>query len=205
VYRDVSYTTTTRADKHFSQGGSAGPILSIKPAAETFMFAQRRCRYLPTLHGSHPMLRQDYQSDSSSVVEADRRYFTLAQANRALVLVRRIAADIVCQYAHLSDLQEALEAASEKECEVVRGGLLETIERLQSCLEELDDLGVELADWSRGIVNFPTLVDSRCVLLSWEPGQERIRYWYEAEEGLAGRQSIDTLPAAPPLTASSRP
>jgi hypothetical protein len=145
------------------------------------------------------MLQQDYQSEMPPVVEADRRYFTPAEANRALVLVRRIAADIVRQYAHLGDLQEMLEAASACECEVVRGELLETIERLQSCLEELDDLGVELADWSRGIVNFPTRVDGRCVLLNWEPGQDRIRTWHEAEDGLAGRQPIETLPVAKPL------
>ncbi len=151
------------------------------------------------------MLHQHYQSENASVIEADRRYFTLAQANRALVLVRRIATDIVNQYAQLSDLQEAMEIASNEESETVRGKLLETIERLQSCLEELDDLGVELADWSRGIVNFPSIVDGRCVLLSWEPGQERIRTWHEAEEGLAGRQPIETLPTSRPLATVRRP
>jgi hypothetical protein len=150
------------------------------------------------------MFHQSYYSEGPAVVEVDRRCFTPAEADRALVLVRRIAADIVRQYAYLGDLQEALEAAPAARGEAIRLGLLETIERLQSCLEELDDLGVELADWSRGIVNFPSRVDGRRVLLSWEPGQDRIRYWHEVEDGLAGRQPIETLPAAQPLAASQR-
>lgn len=149
------------------------------------------------------MITHEDPADPPSTLEADRHYFTPDQANRALVLVKRITADIVRRYSRLGDLQEALEAATGPAAEDVRGELLETIEHLQTHLEELDDLGVELVDWSRGIVNFPAKVDGRCVLLCWEPGQDRIRYWHEAEEGFAGRQPIETLPA-PPLAATRR-
>jgi hypothetical protein len=145
------------------------------------------------------MITHEDPTESSATLEADRHYFTPDQAGRALVLVKRIAADIVRRYARLGDLQEALETAAGPAGEDVRSELLDTIERLQTHLEELDDIGVELVDWSRGIVNFPAKVDGRCVLLCWEPGQERITYWHEVEDGLAGRQPIETLPAAQPL------
>jgi hypothetical protein len=141
------------------------------------------------------MIAHDDPPESPATIEADRHYWTADQANRALVLVKRIAADIVRRYARLGDLQEALDRATGPAEEDVRGELLDTIEHLQTHLEELDDLGVELVDWSRGIVNFPAKVDGRCVLLCWEAGQERIGYWHEVEEGFAGRQPIETLPA----------
>ena len=145
------------------------------------------------------MLACDDPPDAPATLEADRHYFTPSQANRALVLVKRIAADIVRRYARLGDLQEALDRTTGMAAEDLRGELLETIEHLQTHLEELDDVGAELVDWSRGIINFPARVDGRCVLLCWELGQERITYWHEVEEGFAGRQPIETLPAAQPL------
>lgn len=141
------------------------------------------------------MITHEDPADSPAVLESDRRYFALTEANRALVLVKRIVADIVRRYARLGDLQEVLETASGPAAEDVRAELLDVIERLQTHLEELDDIGVELVDWSRGIVNFPAKVDGRCVLLCWQPGEDRITYWHEAEDGLAGRQPIENLPA----------
>lgn len=150
------------------------------------------------------MLTHDNLSDRPATIEADRRYFTPGQADRALILVRRIVADIVRRYARLGDLQEALDRAAGVAGEAVRAELLATIEHLQTHLEELDEIGVELVDWSRGIVNFPAKVDGRCVLLCWEPGQERISYWHEVEDGFAGRQPIETLPTASPLVTMAR-
>lgn len=150
------------------------------------------------------MITHDDPTASPAAIETDRRYFTPDQADRALVLVKRIAVDIVRRYARLGDLQEALEQAAGPAGEAVRAELLVTIDHLQTHLEELDDVGVELVDWSRGIVNFPAKVDGRCVLLCWEPGQERITYWHEVEEGFAGRQPIDSLPATRPLAATGR-
>ena len=126
-----------------------------------------------------------------------KRFFTLAEANRAIVLIKRIVADVVVGYARMGDLQETLEAASGKadRCsEPMRQELLRTVERLQRCMEELDEVGVELVDWSRGIVDFECLADGRSVCLCWEHGQDRIAFWHEIDSGFAGRQPIETLP-----------
>ena len=42
-------------------------------------------------------------------ISAGEKIFTLAQANRALVLVRRIVEDIVSDYARVLEYQEVLE------------------------------------------------------------------------------------------------
>ncbi|MFA6134237.1 MAG: DUF2203 domain-containing protein [Phycisphaerae bacterium] len=126
------------------------------------------------------------------------RLFTVPEANRALVLVKRIIADIVVGYARLGDLQEAIDAGGEATggngCDTVRQELLSTVERLQRCMEELDEVGVELVDWSRGIVDFPSAADGRKICLCWQHGQERVAQWHEVDAGSAQRQSIETLP-----------
>jgi len=136
-----------------------------------------------------------YRTQRGAEFLPDRKYFAVAEADRALVLIKRIIADVVCHYSRLGDLQEALEACPDEQAEAVRRDLLATIERLQSCLEELDDAGVELVDWSRGIVNFPCVADGRCVYLCWEHGEKRIGFWHETDEGFAERQPLDALPA----------
>jgi hypothetical protein len=144
------------------------------------------------------MTAVDYGMDDAPGAECRVRYFTVAEANRSLVLVKRIVADIVRHYAGLGDLQETLEAAAacgaRKQSDSARDELLRTVEKLQACLEELEEIGVELKDWSRGIVDFPCRVDAQEVYLCWEHGQDQVAYWHEVQDGYAGKQPITTLP-----------
>jgi hypothetical protein len=143
------------------------------------------------------MTRLGYGTDDLASRSRRRRLFTVGEANRALLLVKRIVVDIVVGYARLNDLQETLEAAADTQSrlsEPIRQEVLGTIERLQRCTEELDEVGVNLVDWSRGIVDFPSKADGREVCLCWEHGQGKVTQWHEVEAGLAGRQSLETLP-----------
>jgi len=127
-----------------------------------------------------------------------KRLFTLAEANRSLVLVRRIVADVIVEHARMLDLQELLEAAEDKQADEqadeARRALLKTAGRLRSCLAELDDVGVELADWSLGVVDFPCLAGGRQVQLCWQYGESKVGHWHELGAGFTGRQGLDTLP-----------
>jgi len=129
-----------------------------------------------------------------------RRYFSVEEANRALVLVRRIVSDVIVEYARLVDLQEMIEEAEESEMPQEAADshdlLVDTVDRLQRCLEELDQVGVELKDWSQGLVDFPCFVGDREVCLCWRYGEKQVGHWHETHGGFAGRKSIDTLPAA---------
>jgi len=126
-----------------------------------------------------------------------KRHFTLAEANRAVVLVRRVIADVVAEYAHMLDLLEAMEvaedSAAEEYLDQAHEDLAVTSQRLRMCLEELDDVGVELADWSAGAVTFPSTAGGREVRLCWEHGEPRILYWMEADQPHQGQQPIESL------------
>ncbi len=133
-----------------------------------------------------------------TAVQPRHRHFTVEQADRALVLIRRIVADVIVDYQRLLDLNEVMEAAcaagGNDRIEACRDALLSTVEKLQNCLGELAEIGVELRDWGLGVVDFPAMADGREVFLCWQFGEPRVMHWHEQEAGDAGRQSLDTLP-----------
>ncbi|MDQ3686652.1 MAG: DUF2203 domain-containing protein, partial [Acidobacteriota bacterium] len=56
---------------------------------------------------------------------------------------------------------------------------------------ELDALGVQIKDYERGLIDFPTLREGRVVLLCWQLGEgDSIEWWHDMEAGFAGRQPI---------------
>lgn len=125
--------------------------------------------------------------------------FTVSKANRALVLVRRVVADVVEGYHRVLELQETLEAvpsgSASPAVQAARAELARTVQRLHTCLEELEYVGVELRDFALGIVDFPCLVDSRHAYLCWRLGERSVRYWHELGEGFAERQPVQTMAA----------
>ena len=128
-----------------------------------------------------------------------RRHFTVAQADRSLVLLKRIVADVILGYQVLFDLQEVLEAAEAHgrtmQIHACRSKLQSAVDKLQDCLDELNEMGVEIRDWALGVVDFPAMADGREVYLCWQFGEPRMMYWHEYDAGDAGRQPIETLPA----------
>lgn len=128
---------------------------------------------------------------------ATRRYFSPAEATRALVLVRKIVADVVGQYGRMIDLQEEMETAQGSgagdRTESVQRELVDAARRLQGFATELDDVGVELKDWSLGIVDFPCLIDGREAYLCWRHGEARVEYWHEMCQDPSNRQPIGEI------------
>jgi len=56
---------------------------------------------------------------------------------------------------------------------------------------EVADLGVEIKDYTRGLIDFPSLRGDRVVLLCWQLDEgDSIEWWHETEDGFAGRQPL---------------
>jgi hypothetical protein len=56
---------------------------------------------------------------------------------------------------------------------------------------ELHSDGIQLKDYSRGLIDFPCMRDGRVVLLCWQLGEpEQVEWWHEIEAGFAGRQRL---------------
>ncbi|MBL8794168.1 MAG: DUF2203 domain-containing protein [Planctomycetia bacterium] len=133
--------------------------------------------------------------------KAKKKYFTLAEANASLPLVRAIAQDIARLAPELRDRHERLEklapaeggrlsSAAREEVEHVQEQLERDHERMNEFFAELNKLGIELKDPFTGLLDFPALREGREVYLCWRLGEPEVGFWHELNAGFAGRQEI---------------
>jgi len=133
------------------------------------------------------------------LVELGKRFFTVSQANDTLVLVRRIVNDVSAHYREVLEYQETLEAGESwgtgVHCREAQGEIIERIEKLQACADELIEVGAELKDWAGGQVDFPAMRGGREICLCWRPGDATVGHWHDMDESCACRRRIESLPA----------
>jgi len=123
-----------------------------------------------------------------------KKYFTVNEANRALPYVSRIVDDIVAAYEHVVELRQQLEATGDDEAVSDEQREYERqMERLGTLVDELQDAGVELKDFEKGLIDFPAVFESREVLLCWHQGEDAVTHWHEVDAGFAGRQDVAQL------------
>jgi hypothetical protein len=138
------------------------------------------------------------QRGATGTVRA-KKLFTVDEANCALILVRRIVIDILDDYGRLTDLQETIESAQQSgeydRAQRAQNQLVEAVERIQDYVEELDEVGVDLKDWTLGVVDFPSMADGREVALCWQAGESEVAHWHEVDQESC-RQPLETLPIA---------
>ncbi len=124
------------------------------------------------------------------------KLFSLEEANALLPAVRRIVADVTRTHAFVLAHKEA--AAHAAEGANAGGGAMPggahyatALLRLAERAGELETLGVQVKDFARGLIDFPSLRDGHVVLLCWQSGEgDRIEWWHEVEAGFAGRQPL---------------
>jgi hypothetical protein len=134
---------------------------------------------------------------------AKMRLFTQEEANAALPevrsLVERLVADRRALVALGSELEElqALIGGNGGSLDPSRvGELQESVAQaaaaLASLVEDIQELGVQVKDLDRGLVDFPARhpETGEVVLLCWELGEPDVGHWHDLEEGFAGRKPL---------------
>jgi hypothetical protein len=58
------------------------------------------------------------------------------------------------------------------------------------CVLELSELGAQVKDLDRGLLDFPARRGDEDVLLCWHVGEDEIGYWHGVDEGFAGRKPL---------------
>lgn len=124
--------------------------------------------------------------------------FTVDHANRTLPLVRRIVEDIVREHRRWqeaiveldllvsgarADLPDPHATALEKQVQTIA----RDIDVFQG---ELEALGIQLKDRRIGLIDFPSELDGRRVLLCWRLGEPSVQFWHDENSGYAGRQPL---------------
>ena len=121
--------------------------------------------------------------------------FTLEEANALLPSVRARLERIQKLYARLGEFRESAKAAAS--ASEFGGGMeggpayVKALYEVGKMTTDLHELGVQLKDYSRGLIDFPCMREDRVVLLCWQLGEgDEIEWWHEVEAGFAGRQPL---------------
>lgn len=122
------------------------------------------------------------------------KHFTVAEANALVPELR----DLLTQIQAIRDklvvdwerakpvLREARMNGGGKES----GPFLSHLHQLNDRMRRLLDLGVQLKDLERGLVDFPAWRDDREIFLCWHLGEPAVAYWHDLESGFSGRQRL---------------
>src|ERR1044072_7203095 len=124
------------------------------------------------------------------------KIFSVEEANALLPTVRRIVKSIQTTHGRVLSFKEtAKQAAAGAELGgggmPGGGGYIAALFKLAASTSELEALGIQLKDYERGLIDFPSLRDGRVVLLCWQLGEgEQVEWWHDVDTGFAGRQPL---------------
>src|SRR3954465_4126566 len=124
--------------------------------------------------------------------------FTVDQANKTLPLVRKIVEDVVQQHRRWREAILDLDLVASNARADEPHDRAETLDReamarareLDGYQRELEQLGIQLKDRRLGLVDFPSEMGGRTVLLCWRLGEPEVQFWHEVDAGYAGRQPL---------------
>jgi len=124
--------------------------------------------------------------------------FTVDQANRTLPLVRKIVEDVVAQHRRWRETILELDLVASTARGDEPRGRSEELEREAQVLareidgykRELEALGIQLKDPRLGLVDFPSEMNGRQILLCWRLGEPEVQFWHEVDAGYPGRQPL---------------
>jgi hypothetical protein len=139
-----------------------------------------------------------------------KKYFTVAEANATLPLVRAIVRDVTELARDLKERQdrlnrvyvagkEGVDEAHREELQHLKAQAQAEFERgqerMREYVKELQGLGVELKDYMTGLIDFPSRRDDRDVYLCWRLGEPEVAHWHELDAGFQGRRKLMADPA----------
>jgi len=124
------------------------------------------------------------------------KLFTVEEANSLLPSVRPIVKSIQRSHRRLTSFQTTAKRAAAG-AENGGGGMVRgpqyahLLVDLSLGASQLEGLGVQLKDYSQGLIDFPSMRDGRVVLLCWKSDEgDQLEWWHDLETGFSGRQPL---------------
>jgi hypothetical protein len=121
-------------------------------------------------------------------------YFTVEQANAALVLIRPLMGQLLeIREVILSkqpDLEPMLQKALGNGGSSLASEVAMEVAEMQDLVLQIQSTGALFKDLSSGLVDFLSKREGRDIYLCWRFGEEEVRYWHDLDTGFAGRQPL---------------
>jgi len=136
-----------------------------------------------------------------------KRIFTVAEAEGLLDTMRAVLAEIDGHMANMRALTDRLAVLDvlwgervrepgnpdSSEFHEVRGDAAAVVERIEELIRDeilARDVRFPVGGIEHGLLDFPTTLDGRVVLLCWKLGEPHIEHWHEVDGGYAGRKPL---------------
>lgn len=124
------------------------------------------------------------------------KLFTVEEANALLPTVRQILRRIQHSRGRLGNFREGAKLAAEG-AQLGGGGMsagvayATILTDFTAEMAELEGMGIQLKDFDRGLIDFPSLRDGRVVLLCWQLGEgDELEWWHDMDAGFGGRTPL---------------
>jgi hypothetical protein len=122
------------------------------------------------------------------------RIFTLPEANALLPQLRGLLTQAREEREKMLSLSPALAGA--REGYLFDWGspsgpeYIQVLDGYYRISREIENLGVMVKDYEKGLCDFPHFRDGRIVYLCWKLDEAEVGWWHEQDAGFAGRQPI---------------
>jgi len=121
-------------------------------------------------------------------------YFSLAEANAALEIIRPLMQEIQTIrnniIARQPEVWPAIERSAGNGGNPALSSLVKEFERLDNLLHRILATGAQVKDINTGLLDFPAWRKEHEVYLCWKFGEVTIEFWHEVDAGFGGRRSI---------------
>ena len=124
------------------------------------------------------------------------KLFTVEEANALLPSVRQLLRKLQQSRRRLAGYKEEATQAAEHAGQGgggMAGGVLyaRLLTNFAAEMSEIEAMGVQLKDFDRGLVDFPSLRDGRVVLLCWQLDEgDELEWWHDTDAGFGGRTPL---------------
>jgi hypothetical protein len=123
-----------------------------------------------------------------------KKHFTLKEARARLPELRRIFQDAyrrrdAAQKADAELGEKVKQTGADAGGEKVSGLMMDMLQ-LNEQLRRVQEMGVQIKDFDRGLLDFPHIRDGREVFLCWELDENDIEFWHDIDTGYAGRERL---------------
>jgi hypothetical protein len=131
----------------------------------------------------------------------------LPTARQMLPLVQSIVRDIVDRRSDLNRLHPEQESLERHRRELswgerarryhIQDEIVAAEGAYKQAVSELRELGLSLVDVAAGRVAFPTRINGRPAVFTWQPGEESVQYWSYEDEELRRPIPTEWVPGTP--------
>lgn len=122
------------------------------------------------------------------------KHFTLEEARALMPELRRIFKDAHVRHQRVREADSKLGEILKKTGDDLGGpqvsGMFLDLLQMNTQLRRMEELGVQVKEFDRGLVDFPHLREGREVFLCWELDEDDIEFWHDIDTGYAGRERL---------------